>query len=122
MIDPVSFQGLRLCEGFMIVQLEFAQESLLDAVGRKAVAETRIIGRKFYLTVLSGLSDKEFSVTLYHEVLEAMTVACADAPDSVQEFNEGDFERAGYQAHEQFGPVSPESLNRMLQFYDFRGE
>jgi len=61
-------------------------------------------------------------VTLYHEILEAMTVACAHAPSSVKDFNEGDFERAGYEAHERLGPVTPESLNRMLQFYGFRGE
>jgi hypothetical protein len=59
-------------------------------------------------------------VTLYHEVLEAMTVACSDVPASVAEFNEGDFERSGYEAHETFGPASPERLNRMLQFYGFR--
>jgi len=38
------------------------------------------------------------------------------------EFNEGDFDRAGYEAHERFGPASPENLNRMLQFYEFREE
>jgi hypothetical protein len=59
---------------------------------------------------------------LYHEVLEAMTLACAHAPAGVWDFNEGDFERAGYEAHERFGLVSPENLNRMLQFHGFREE
>ncbi len=39
-----------------------------------------------------------------------MTVACFDPPASVTEFNEGDFERAGYEAHDQLGAASPENL------------
>ncbi len=49
-----------------------------------------------------------------------MTVASFNPPASVMEFNEGDFERAGYEAHEQFGTATPDSLNRMLQSYGFR--
>jgi len=49
-----------------------------------------------------------------------MTVASHEAPASVQDFNESDFEQAAYEALERFGPVTPESLERMLQFYGFR--
>jgi len=122
MADPGLFRGLRLHGGFTIVRLEVITEPLVDALGRMAIAKTRIVGRKFHLSLISNLDEKEWSVTLYHEVLEAMTVACAHPPASVMEFNEGDFERASHEAHERFGPVSPESLNRMLQFYGFRGE
>jgi hypothetical protein len=66
-----------------------------------------------------GLTEEEISVTIYHEILEAATVASIDPPKAVRGFNEGDFERAAYQAHEQFGQVSPENLDRMLQFYGF---
>lgn len=66
-----------------------------------------------------GLSEGEISVTIYHEILEAATVASIDPPEAVRSFNEGDFERAGYRAHELFGPASPENLDRMLQFYGF---
>jgi hypothetical protein len=121
-ISPNSFQGLRLRGGFIIVRLEFVMKPLVDAVGRSALAKTQIVGRDFHLTILSDLSDKEKSVTLYHEVLEATTVASSEAPVSVQDFNEGDFERAAYEAHERYGPVSPESMDRMLQFYGFREE
>ncbi len=91
-------------------------------MGRSALAQTRIIGREFHLTILSGLSDKETSVTLYHEILEAMTVAASEVPASVRDFNEDDFERAAYEADERFGPASPENMNSMLQFYGFREE
>jgi len=121
-MEPNSFQGLRLRGGFIIVGLEFVVEPLVDAMGRPALAKTQIVGRELHLTVLSGLSDEEKSVTLYHEVLEAMTVASSNAPEPVQDFNEGDFERAAYEAHERFGPVSPKTIDRMLQFYGFREE
>ena len=120
MIDPSSFENAALRGGFTIVHVAFAAEPLADALGREAIAQTGIVGRKFHLLIRSGLSDKEFSVTLYHEILEAMTVACFDPPASVTDFNEGDFERAGYEAHEQLGAASPENLNRMLQSYGFR--
>jgi hypothetical protein len=117
-----SLQGLRLRGGFIIIRLEFVIKPLVDAMGRSALVRTRIVGREFHLTVLSSLIDKEKSVTLYHEILEAVTVASSEAPASVRDFNEGDFERAAYEAHKLFGPVSPESLDRMLQFYGFREE
>ena len=49
----------------------------------------------------------------------AVDSAAANPPASVMEFNEGDFERAGYEAFEQFSEASPENLNRMLQSYGF---
>ena len=94
----------------------------MDAIGRAALAKTRIVGREFHIKILAALSDNEKSVTLYHEVLEAMTVAAFEAPLSVQNFNESDFEGAAYEAHEQYGPASPKSVERMLQFYGFREE
>jgi hypothetical protein len=122
MTDPGLFRGLRLVGGFTVVGLDLVAEPLVDAMGRRAIATTQIVGRELRLTVFSGLDAKEWSVTLYHEVLEAITVASVRPPARVMEFNEGDFERAGYEAHERFGPASPENLNRMLQFHEFREE
>src|ERR1700678_610890 len=101
MIDLAQFRDLRIHGGLNITQIEFA-DSLVDAFGRQVLAKTRITGRELYLEVTSGLSERELSVTIYHEVLEAMTVAVSNPPGSVMEFNEADFERAGYAAHEQF--------------------
>jgi hypothetical protein len=119
MIDLNLFQNVRLRGGFTIVHIELSREPLFDAIGRKAVARTRIIGGQFDLLIAAGLSQRELSVTLYHEVLEAATVAAENPPVPVREFNEGDFERAAYQAHETFGEVSPQNLGQMLQLYGF---
>jgi len=122
MIDPIVFSGARLLGGYTIAAILVTAEPLLDPMGRRAVAQTRITGHEFLIIIVYNSDDKEWSVSLYHEILEAITVASENPPSSVIDFNEGDFERAGYQAYEQFGPVSPESLNRMLQSFGFQGE
>jgi len=120
MIDPTLFENVVLRGGFTIVRIELSTEPLVDAVGREAIARTRIIGKKFEIAIRSGLSDDEFSVTLYHEVLEAATVAAANPPPTVRDFNEENFERAAYSAHAQFGAASVENLNSILQSYGFQ--
>ena len=122
MIDPGLFTGARLLGGFTIKGILLIADPLVDALGRGAVAQTRITGHEFLIIIVYNSDDKEWSVSLYHEILEAMTVASDNPPASVIDFNEGDFERAGYEAYDRFGPVSPESLNLMLQFYEFREE
>jgi hypothetical protein len=119
-IDFRSFENIPLRGGFTIVRIEPAAGALLDALGREAIARTRIVGKKFEIAIKSDLTENEQSVTLYHEILEAATVACADPPPAVIDFNEGDFERAAYSAHEQLGVASVENLNRMLKFYGFK--
>jgi hypothetical protein len=74
------------------------------------------------IIVVTGLDDHETSVSIYHEILEAMAVASPAPPAAVLDFNEGDFEKAAYDAHTRFGPVAPETLNTMLQFYGFPTE
>lgn len=120
MIDLGTFKNLQLRGGFRIVRLEIAGEPLVDALGRQAIARTAIIGCEFHITIRSGLTDEELSVTLYHEILEAMTVASDNPPESVRMLNEGDFERAAYDTHNKLGDASPVSIDRMLQSYGFQ--
>lgn len=119
MIDINLFRNLPLRGGFTIVGVELRAEPLVDAIGREALAKTSILGQRFDILIRAPLSDKELSITLYHEILEAMTVASTHPPASVAPFNEGDFEAAARQAHERLGPASPENLDRMLQSYGF---
>jgi hypothetical protein len=120
MIDAAQFENHRLVGGFIIVRVELDAESLTDALGREALARTRITGKRFEITIQPGLSEKELSVTLYHEILEAAAVASNDPPESIIEFNEGDFDSAAYAAHERFGPATPVNLNALLQSFGFR--
>ena len=122
MIDPASFKNVRLRGGFVITDIQFTAAPMVDALEREAVAQTRITGREFRLLIHAGLSERELSVSLYHEVLEAATVGSWPPPDSVLEFNERNFEQAAQAAHEKWGEATPENLNLMLQSYGFREE
>jgi hypothetical protein len=121
-INTDSLLHQRLGGVFFIAEIELTHESLEDALGREAVAQTRILGREFRLVIRSGLPDEELSITLYHEILEAATVASPHPPVSVLDLNEAGFEAAARRAHQTWGEASVENLNRMLQFYGFRGE
>src|SRR5437667_12571863 len=118
-IDLSAVQTLRLRGDFKIIRLELTDEPIADAIGREARARTRIVGRGFDLLIRAGLSQRELSVTLYHEILEAAKSAVENPPAAIREMNEGDCDRPAYQAHEQVGAVSPQSLDRKLQLYGF---
>jgi hypothetical protein len=119
MIDFRSFENIPLRGGFIVLRIEPAAGALRDALGREAIARTRIVGRTFEITMTSDLTEEEQSVTLYHEILEAAAVAAPNPPSAVIDFNEGDFERAAHLAHKEFGVASVENLNRMLKSYGF---
>jgi hypothetical protein len=121
-IDIQSFKNLRLHGGFTITNIELTDTLIIDALGREAVAQTSAIVRSFRLFIRAGLSDEELSITLYHEILEAASVAIADPPASVMDFNEADFEQAARNAHERWGNASPANLNLLLQFHGFQGQ
>jgi hypothetical protein len=92
----------------------------MDAIRREAVAQTRVMARNLRLLIRAGLSEEELSVTLYHEILEAASVAVANPPASVGDFNEADFERAARETHRRWGTASPTTPNRLLQPHGFR--
>jgi hypothetical protein len=119
MIDLASFTNVELHGGFVIANIQFASGAMVDALEREAVAQTRITGLKFEVLLKAEMSEQELSISLYHEILEAATVATRHPPDGVAGFNEGDFERAAQSAHAELGSASPENLNRMLQSRGF---
>ena len=121
-MDLASFKNVRLLGGFVIASIEFTHAPMRDPIEREAAAQTRILGKDFHITIQAGMSDRESSISLYHEILEAATVGSYPPPDSVMEFNESDFERAAQAAHTKWGEATPENLNRLLQFHGFHEE
>jgi hypothetical protein len=121
-IDINQFKNLQLQGGFTITDIELTDAPIVDAIGREAIAQTSAIAREFRLIIRSGLSEEELSITLYHEILEAASVAIANPPAGVMDFNEADFERAAHNAHDRWGNASPANLNLLLQFHGFRGQ
>jgi hypothetical protein len=121
-IDLKQFKNLRLHGGFVIKEIQLTDYPIVDAIGREAVAQTSAIVREFRLLIRSGLSEEELSITLYHDILEAASVATANPPADAIDFNEADFEQAAQNAHKRWGNASPANLNLLLQFYGFQGQ
>lgn len=119
MLDLVPFQNLALRGGFLLVEVGLTAQPLLDPIERAATAQTLIRGSRFHILLRADLDERELSVSLYHEVLEAATVAADPPPESVLEFNEGHFERAAQSAHERLGVASPKTLNQLLAEFGF---
>lgn len=119
MLDLTPFQNLPLQGGFLLVETHLTAKPLLDPIKRAAVAQTRITGNRFWILLRADLDESELSISLFHEVLEAATVAHLSPPKSVVDFNEGDFEREAKNALEKFGIATPRTLNQMLAEFGF---
>jgi hypothetical protein len=120
MFQTSEFPDLHLVESLSISEVSVVDGPIEDLFGQSAAGKTLIAGGKLHIQILSSQSDEEKSVTLYHEILEAITVAATFVPGRFRDFAERDFEREGYRAFNQFGPASPSSLAAMLQFHGFK--
>ena len=120
-MDIGVFQNQLIRGGFTIT-LQTTGKPMVDAIGREALAKTSIVGRRLDILIRIPMAEEEFSITIYHEILEGVTVASIHPPESVMMLNEGDFEAAAQKAHAQFGMASPENLDRMLQSFGFKEE
>ena len=118
-LDLTAFQNLRLRGGFTLVEVRLTTEPLLDPLERAATAQTTIRGKRFHILLYADLDERELSVSLYHEVLEAATVAADHPPEALLDFNEAAFERAAQVIHGKLGLATPGSLNQMLVEFGF---
>lgn len=121
MIDLAPFLGARLPGGLIIEEVVLMSIPTMDAIGRPAVAQTRISQGRLQIRLRAGMNDAELSISLYHEVLEAATVWCHPPPAEVLELSEGDFERAAEEAHRRLGFASPTTLSVLLKNHGFGG-
>jgi hypothetical protein len=119
MLDLVPFQNLGLRGGFVIAEVQLTAKPLLDPLERAATAQTIIRGNRFHIFLRADMDEQEISVSLYHEVLEAATLAAQNPPEAVMDLNEAGFEQAAQQAHRCMGVASPASLNQLLEQFGF---
>ena len=120
MLDLARFQNLALRGGFRIAEVQLTAKPLLDPLERAASAHRRSSEvLPFHIFLRVDLDEKELSVSMYHDVLEAATVAADVPPPKVMEFNEGHFEAAGQSAHQRLGIASPGTLNQFLAEFGF---
>lgn len=121
MLDLAPFQNLALRGGFLLAEVQLTARPLLDPIERAASALTVIRNQRFHIFLRADLDERELSISLYHEVLEAATVAAEVPPNTVLEFNEGHFEQAAQSAHQRLGVASPRTLNQFLAEFGSQG-
>ena len=90
-----------------------------DAIGRPALAKAVVEGHAISIELAADQAADELSVSIYHELLEAMTVAVPSPPPAVCDLNEAGFERAAQDAHHCHGLANPRSMLAFLSDFGF---
>jgi len=114
-----SFRELRLPGGFVISSIDAVPPPLIDPIGRPALAKTTIQGSRIAIVLDATQPADEQSISIYHELLEGLTVALPHPPGSVIDFCEGDFEREARLAFARFGIATPESVLTFVATFGF---
>ena len=119
-MNLAEFQNLPLHGGFRLLRVTVSEEPMVDAIGRLALAKTHVVGSTLEIEIACSMPDPdEISISLYHEVLEAATVAAPSPPASVWDLNEAGFELAARAYHQRLGMATPDTLNQMLADFGF---
>ena len=118
-VDLNSFRDLLLPQGFRLLRIELVADPMLDAIGRPALAKATIENRTIAIQLAAGQTSEEMSVSIYHEVLEAMTIGVPFPPSAVRDFTEAAFEQAAKRAHRQHGLASKASVITFLYEHGF---
>ena len=105
-----AFDGFDLPGNFLLQKIIISPAELVDPLGRPDLAKSVIQGKNITITLVAQ-SEEEQSVSIYHEMLETLTVAFDEPPESVILMNEADFEQAAREAHQKFGS-SANSVHR----------
>jgi hypothetical protein len=85
-LNLAQYRSLDLPGGFVLSSVELVPGPLIDPIGRPALAKTTIQGRDIRIILDETRPAVEQSISIYHEVLEGMTVAFAHPPTAVLEF------------------------------------
>jgi len=114
-----TFRDLALPGGFILSGIALVPGPMIDPIGRSALARTVIEGHRIAIVLDEAQPPDEQSISIYHEVLEGLTVAVAAPPAEVVDFCEGDFEREAKLALQRFGVATPEAVIAFLTAFDF---
>ena len=117
-LEVFDYQPLR--GGFFLLKITVNAEPKFDAVGRRALARTSIVGTNITIELAGAkTSPEQISISIYHEVLEAATVGAMNPPASACGLNEAGFEAAAVRVQATLGMACPASLNQMLEGFGF---
>ncbi len=114
------FRKMSLPGGFILDTIEAVPGPLIDPIGRSALAKTTIQGTRIAIVFDAAQPADEQSISIYHELLEGLTVALPSPPAVVKDFCESDFEREARAAWERFGIATPSTVLAFLTSFGFR--
>ena len=118
-MNLAAFRGLQLPNGFTLLKIELVASPMSDAIGRPALAKAVIEGETISIDLLADQTSDQLSVSIYHELLEAMTVGVPSPPQSVCALNEAGFEKAAQDAHRRHGLANPHNVLNFLHEFGF---
>lgn len=118
-MDLEQFIDLKLPQGFRLLGVEEAEAPMLDAIGRPALARAVIENGTIAIYLSADQKPDEMSVSIYHEILEAMTVGVLSPPGEVCDLNEAGFEQAAREAHQRHGLANSTSVLKFLREFGF---
>src|SRR5262245_20359390 len=101
--DLSLFLNLRLPGGCIVSEIQLIPGPMIDPIGRPALAKTTIQFPQIAIVLDNAQSPDEQSVSIYHELLEGLTVALPSPPEAVIDFCETDFEREARRAFDTLG-------------------
>jgi hypothetical protein len=118
-MNLTPFKSLRLPNGFTLLKIELVASPMCDAIGRPALAKAVIEGDTISIDLVADQTSDELSVSIYHELLEAMTVGVPSPPQAVCDLNEAGFEKAAQDAHRRHGLANPHNVLSFLHEFGF---
>jgi hypothetical protein len=118
-LNLAEFRDLKLPQGFTLLGVELVDDPMRDAIGRPALARAVIEGHTLSIEIAAAQTPDELSVSIYHELLEAMTVGVQSPPRAVWNLNEAGFEQAAQDAHRLHGLANPRNVLIFLSDYGF---
>ncbi len=104
------FDNLEFPSGHFIESIRLVEAKMLDPIGRPALARSIIEGKRIRIEISDQLNNREVAISIYHEILEALTVAVDAPPQSVMELNEAGFEKEACEAYDIYGSPTPERV------------
>ena len=118
-MDLGQFSNLQLSQGFRLVGIEIVEGPMLDAIGRPALAKAVIESNTIRIYLAAGQTPGEMSVSIYHEVLEAMTIGVPVPPPRVFNLTEAGFEQAAQDAYQRHGLANKVSVINFIHELGF---
>jgi hypothetical protein len=111
-----SFRNAQLRGVASIEFVAVAEGRLVDVSGGPALGHTSTNVGTGVMTIriAPGLSPTEQSITLYHEVIEAVSLQAESPPALVLDLSEEEIDLLAKLAHEEYGTTKVANLNKLL--------